>query len=118
MADVATQPPGIRAPAVQAVKPTRTLETDSTHTGPSYMKPHYLILSALVWVCLRLHAADLTGQWKAEFDTQVGKQNYTYDLKAEGDKVTGKATGDINGQNKRTVDLQEVSLAGDRKSVV
>lgn len=82
------------------------------------MKTHRLILSALAWVCLRLHAADLTGQWKAEFDTQVGKQTYTYDLKAEGEKITGKATGDINGQNRRTVDLQEGSLAGDTVTFV
>ena len=82
------------------------------------MKPHFLILSALAWVCLRLHAADLTGLWKAEFDTQVGKQTYIYDLKTEGNKVTGKATGDINGQNKRTVDLQEGSLAGDTLTFV
>jgi len=67
-----------------------------------------LILAALP--CL---AADLTGQWKAVFDTQPGKQTYLYDLKAEGGKVTGKATGDINGENKRTVEIKDGKLVGD-----
>lgn len=65
-----------------------------------------------------LSAAELTGQWKAVFDTQVGKQSYVYDLKAEGEKVTGTATGDINGQNKRTVAIQEGKLSGDTVSFV
>ena len=67
-----------------------------------------LVLAALP--CL---AADLTGQWKAVFDTQPGKQTYLYDLKGEGEKVTGKATGDINGENRRTVDLKDGKLVGD-----
>ena len=41
--------------------------------------------------------ADLTGKWRTEFDTQIGKQKYLYELKADGDKVTGKAIGDVNG---------------------
>lgn len=72
-----------------------------------------LVLAALP--CL---AADLTGQWKAVFDTQPGKQTYLYDLKAEGEKVTGKATGDINGENKRTVDLKDGKLVGDMVTFV
>lgn len=72
-----------------------------------------LVLAALP--CL---AADLTGQWKAVFDTQVGKQTYTYELKSEGEKVTGKATGDINGENKRTVDIKDGKLVGDTVSFV
>jgi enterochelin esterase-like enzyme len=73
---------------------------------------------ALACSASALHAAELTGQWKAVFDTQIGKQSYVYDLKTEGDKVTGKATGDINGENKRTVDLQDGKLAGDTVTFV
>jgi enterochelin esterase-like enzyme len=36
-------------------------------------------------------AADVTGVWTAEFDTQIGVQKYTYTLKQDGDRVTGKA---------------------------
>ncbi len=59
------------------------------------------------------HAAGLTGKWKAVFDTQPGKQSYLYELKAEGEKVTGKATGDINGENRRTVEIKDGKLVGD-----
>jgi len=81
------------------------------------MKQFLPVVLALVSAA-RLHAADLTGTWKASFDTQVGKQTYTYDLKADGDKVTGKATGDINGQNRRTVEIKDGKLAGDTLSFV
>src|SRR5437868_13455068 len=37
-------------------------------------------------------AADLAGKWTAEFDSPIGVQKYTYEFKAEGDKLTGKAT--------------------------
>jgi len=30
------------------------------------------------------YAADVTGKWTAEFDTQIGVQKYTYELKAGG----------------------------------
>ncbi len=72
----------------------------------------------LVLAALPCIAADLTGQWKAAFDTQPGKQTYLYDLKAEGEKVTGKATGDINGENKRTVEIKEGKLVGDTVTFV
>jgi enterochelin esterase-like enzyme len=73
----------------------------------------FLLLAALP--CL---AADLAGQWKAVFDTQPGKQTYLYDLKTDGDKVTGKATGDINGDNRRTVDIRDGKLVGDTVTFV
>ena len=63
------------------------------------------------------HAADVTGKWTAEFDTQVGPQKYTFDLKAEGDKVTGKALFERMGQ-KGEADLLEGKLAGDQVSFV
>ncbi len=50
-----------------------------------------LALAALIAVAAL--AADITGKWTAEFDTQIGVQKYTYDLKAEGGKLTGTAAG-------------------------
>jgi len=38
-----------------------------------------------------LRAADPAGRWKSEFETQVGQMKYTYELKTDGDKVTGRA---------------------------
>jgi hypothetical protein len=35
----------------------------------------------------------LDGKWRSEFDSQIGKQTYTYEFKVEGEKLTGKAIG-------------------------
>jgi len=43
-------------------------------------------------------AGDVAGRWAAEFDTQVGPQKYTFDLKVEGDKLTGTAHFERMGQ--------------------
>ena len=53
-------------------------------------------------------AADISGKWTAEFDTQIGVQKYTYEFKVEGGKLTGKATS-ANGSS----DIQEGKLSGD-----
>jgi hypothetical protein len=60
-------------------------------------------------------AADLAGKWTTEFDTQVGPQKYTFDLKADGEKVTGKAVFERMGQ-KGEADLLEGKLVGDQLS--
>lgn len=60
-----------------------------------------------------VHAAELNGTWTASFDTQPGKQSYLYELKADGGKVSGKATGDINGGSRRTVEIKDGKLDGD-----
>jgi len=56
-------------------------------------------------------APSATGKWQAEFDTQVGKQKYTYTFKAEGDKLTGRAVGDIAGEKTDTA-IQEGKVTG------
>ncbi len=62
-------------------------------------------------------AADVTGQWKAEFDTQVGPQKYTFDLKVEGEKLTGTASFERMGQTGK-VELKQGQLKGDELSFV
>jgi opacity protein-like surface antigen len=71
----------------------------------------------LVLGALPALAADVAGKWTAEFDTQVGLQKYTYDLKVEGEKVTGKAFFERMGQ-KGEADLLEGTLKGDQISFV
>jgi hypothetical protein len=39
--------------------------------------------------------ADVTGKWTASFDTQIGVQNYTYQFKVDGTKLTGTAKSDL-----------------------
>jgi hypothetical protein len=74
---------------------------------------------ALALLC-SARAADVsvTGKWKAEFDTQIGKQNYTFDIKADGEKVTGKATAVREGAPAREVDLIEGKLNKDEITFV
>ena len=54
------------------------------------MKTHTTLLS-LAAFSLSALAADVTGTWKAEFDTPRGLQKYTFTLKQDGTSVTGKA---------------------------
>jgi hypothetical protein len=44
-----------------------------------------LVIAALAF------GADVTGKWTASFDTQIGVQNYTYNFKVDGSKLTGTA---------------------------
>jgi hypothetical protein len=76
------------------------------------------ILAALVLsLAGPLLAADVTGQWKSEFETPVGQTKYTFDLKADGGKLTGKAIRDRDGEKVET-ELKETRLAGDDISFV
>ena len=42
-------------------------------------------------------AADISGTWKASFDTQIGQQNYTYTFQVKDGVLTGTAKSD-NGE--------------------
>ena len=66
-------------------------------------------------VCI--YAADITGTWTAEFDTQVGLQKYTYEFKVEGTKLTGKAIADIAGSKSESA-IQDGAVNGDEISFV
>jgi len=66
---------------------------------------------------LAVRAADATGQWTAQFDTQVGVQKYTFDLKVKGEELTGTAAFERMGE-KGTVDLKEGKAQGDKVSFV
>jgi len=62
-------------------------------------------------------AADVSGTWKANFDTQRGLQKYTFALKQDGTNVSGKASAEVNGE-KREFDLKEGKIEGDTVSFV
>lgn len=47
-------------------------------------------------------APSVAGKWQAEFDTQIGKQSYVYEFKVAGEKLTGRAIGDIAGTKSET----------------
>ena len=79
-----------------------------------------LILAALPLTAGTLYAAsaaDVSGTWTAEFDTQRGLQKYTFTLKQNGAAVTGKASVDTGGE-KRESDLKEGKIEGDTLTFV
>jgi enterochelin esterase-like enzyme len=80
------------------------------------MKNRLLLIGLVVLPCIGL-AADLSGTWKSEFDSQIGQQKYIYTLKQEGDKLTGKANSEVNDQ-KHEAQLSEGKVEGDKVSFV
>ena len=68
------------------------------------MKTHIALLT-LTAASLSAFAADVTGTWKAEFNTQRGLQKYTFTLKQDGTSVTGEANVERDGE-KREVELK------------
>ncbi len=80
------------------------------------MKNRLLAIAFLAVPCIAF-AADLSGTWKSEFDSQIGRQKYTYTLKQEGDKLTGKANSEINNE-KRETPLSEGKVDGEKVSFV
>ena len=48
-----------------------------------------LVLMSLM--ALAADAANISGTWTASFDTQIGKQDYTYTFVVKGSQLTGRA---------------------------
>ena len=80
------------------------------------MKTHITLLS-LALFSLPALAADITGTWKTEFDTQRGLQKYTFTLKQDGTKVTGKASVEREGE-KREAELKDGKVEGNTVTFV
>jgi hypothetical protein len=72
-----------------------------------------MILAGLVCV----YAADITGKWTAEFDSEVGMQKYVFEFKAEGSTLTGMAISNIDGAEESTP-ITEGKIDGDKISFV
>jgi hypothetical protein len=56
------------------------------------------LVAVVLWVAAALTplaAADITGKWASSFDTQIGKQEYTYDFVVKDGKLTGKMKSNI-----------------------
>src|ERR1051325_8161879 len=76
-----------------------------------------ITLLSLALLSLSALAADVTGTWKADFDTQRGLQKYTFLLKQDGTTVTGKANVEREGE-KREAEFKEGKVEGDTVSFV
>jgi hypothetical protein len=75
------------------------------------------IFLALMVLPLSIFAADVTGTWKSEFDSQIGLQKYTFIFKQDGTSLTGKASSEA-GERKREAELKEGKIDGDTVSFV
>lgn len=75
------------------------------------------ILSGILFMHSSVFSADISGSWKAEFDTQIGVQKYTFTFQKAGEGFSGTAVSDIGG-NIQTVELEDVKLDGDTVSFV
>ncbi|HKX63066.1 MAG TPA: alpha/beta hydrolase-fold protein, partial [Verrucomicrobiae bacterium] len=80
------------------------------------MKIQITLLTIAV-ASLSAFAADITGTWKAEFETQRGLQKYTFNLKQDGTSLTGKASVEREGE-KREAELKEGKVEGDTVTFV
>jgi len=80
------------------------------------MKTRFLaVLALLMASALPAAAADLLGQWTAEFDSPIGVQKYLYEFKKSGDALTGQATYD-HSMGKGTSPLKDLKVEGDKVS--
>jgi hypothetical protein len=78
-----------------------------------------ILTAALSWLVAlsSARAIDVSGRWRAEFDTQIGLQKYLYTFQLNEGKLSGKATAEVGGQ-KREVELKECKVTGDTLTVV
>jgi enterochelin esterase-like enzyme len=77
----------------------------------------YSTLLTLALAGLSAIAADISGTWKADFQTQRGLQQYTFILKQDGTKLTGKTAVERDGE-KREAELKEGKIEGDSVSFI
>ena len=76
-----------------------------------------ITLVALVAFSLPALAQEVTGTWKAEFDTQRGLQKYTFVLKRDGKTSPARPTSSSTAR-KREIDLKEGKIEGDTVTFV
>jgi hypothetical protein len=80
--------------------------------------PVKLLLAAFAFAVASFNsvrAADIDGKWNAEFESQIGKQKYVFELKADGEKLTGKASFERQGQ-KGEVEIKNGKITKDEVS--
>jgi hypothetical protein len=76
-----------------------------------------LIVSVALLCLVPALAADISGKWVTVINTGIGEMNYTFDLKVEGEKLTGKAVMSMGSNSSESV-LTEGSVKGDEISFV
>jgi len=77
--------------------------------------PIRLLLAICTAFCLAglARAADITGKWQSEFDSQIGVQKYVFTFKVDGEKLTGTAEGERSGGDKSSVAIEQGKVTKD-----
>jgi hypothetical protein len=73
-----------------------------------------VVIFALLLAVVPASAADITGTWKASFETQIGQQNYTYTFVVKDAVLTGKIQSEMGG----ATDIIDGKVEGDKVSFV
>ena len=76
-----------------------------------------LVASAALFCLAPALAADVSGKWATVIQTAIGEMNYTFDLKVEGEKLTGKAVMSMANDSSESA-LTEGSVKGDEIAFV
>jgi enterochelin esterase-like enzyme len=71
-----------------------------------------IFLSAASLLSLTAGAAEISGKWRAEFDTQIGLQKYVFTFQSDGPKLSGKVVGEI-GDQKHEVEIHDGKVEGE-----
>jgi hypothetical protein len=77
------------------------------------------IRKSLIWAAFAIamlvpaFGKDIAGKWTASFNTQIGEQNYTYEFKVDGEKLTGTAKSNLGSG-----DITDGIVKGDDVSFV
>ena len=87
----------------------------STVPNPYPVKNSLRLLLALA-LAATASAAGIDGKWHAEFESQIGQQKYTFELKADGEKLTGKAIADRPVVGKTEIELKNGKIVKDEVS--
>jgi len=80
------------------------------------MKPLWSFLFLTVF-SVSVTAANISGKWNAEFNTEIGVQKYVFTFAQDGEKLVGKANSEI-GETKNETELIEGKVSGDMVSFV
>jgi len=75
-----------------------------------------VLVAVLMVLAVSAHAraADITGSWRASFDTQIGTQDYLYTFVVKDTALTGKIQSEMGG----TTEILEGKVDGDNVSFV
>jgi hypothetical protein len=81
------------------------------------IKKILFVVFAVILCMLPVFAADISGKWTTTIKTPIGEMNYVFDLKVEGEKLTGKAVMSMGGESSESA-ISEGSVKGDDVSFV